>query len=383
MARQPNADKLPTRYYTGTSHSSERELDSTVNLEIGRKRLAAQGICEIHFSSPLEAVRALGAVQAQDYSAAMWAIGLRTEKPSRESVEMAFTDRTIVRAPFIRNTIHAVPSENFRWMLKLFSGRMHRNIQAIARSNHIELGQRMIEEGHDAIRGALQNGNQMTRNDLGKMLLESGIQVRGLAQLLLIAHAHADGLICYGPKQGSRQYLVLTDKWLPPFPDIGPDESLARVALQYFSGHGPATLQDFAWWTGLRISDVIPGLSRAQSELAHFTADKTDYWVAKGSDRDCAGKGLWLLPNYDEYTVGYKDREAIIRPEYRDQDRSRGDVALSNVIVRDGEVIGTWKRALEKGSLRITTRTFRELGRIEKNLLAEEIDRYISFMSGS
>jgi hypothetical protein len=353
-----------------------------VNLEIGRKRLAVQGICGDHFSDPLEAVQSLGAVQAQDYPAAIWAIGLRTKNSTMMRIEKELVDyRTIVRTPLLRNTIHVVPSENLRWMIKLFSERMKKNLQNIARSSHIALDRSMIEKGQTIIRTVLQDGNHMTRKDLGDTLRERGIPVKGMALLLMVQYAHADGLICYGPRKGTQQYLVLTGEWLPPFPEIGPEDAMKRMAIQYFKGHGPASLHDFAWWTGLKLSDARLGLSMAQGELAHFVIDKTTYWMAARAEPDCGNRtGPWLLPNYDEYTVGYRDREAIIRPDFRYRGDSRG-IVLSNVIVLDGEIIGTWKRFFEKSSLQVKTRTFLDLNRVDQNLLAEEVDRYISFMT--
>ncbi|HEY3419424.1 MAG TPA: winged helix DNA-binding domain-containing protein [Methanomassiliicoccales archaeon] len=332
---------------------------------------------------PLEAVRSLGAVQAQDYTAAMWAIGLRTRNSSAKNVEKALLDRTIVRSPLLRNTIHIVPSENYRWMLNLFSGRMRKNLTSIVRSNHIELAQGTIEKGQEIIRNALQNGNELTRNELGDIMLEKGIKVKGLALLLLVQYAHIDGLICYGPRRGSRQSLALTDEWLPAFRDVGPDEAMDRITIQYFKGHGPATLQDYAWWTGLKISDALNGLERVKAELARLDIDKTTYWMAPHKGKGCRDlPKLWLLPNYDEYAVGYRDRRAMIRPDFRYQpDYARGSIELSNVIVVDGEIVGTWKRVFENRSLQVKVRTFIELNRYEQDLLAEETERYISFMN--
>jgi hypothetical protein len=201
--------------------------------------------------------------------------------------------------------------------------------------------------------------------------------------LLIIQSAHADGLICYGPRIGNLQYLVLIDDWIPVSRELTSDEALARIALQYFTGHGPATLQDFGWWTGLRMSEAASRLKMVQDELQQLVVNNKVHWMASRTAPCDDGHGLWLLPNYDEYTVGYRDREAIIRPDFRiRKDWSRGDVTLSNVIVLDGEVVGTWKRVTDDNSMRTHARTFRELDQNENELLAKGMDRFISFMKG-
>jgi hypothetical protein len=46
----------------------------------------------------------LGAVQAQDFAAARWALGLRMHKATATDIERAFNDGTILRTHVMRPT---------------------------------------------------------------------------------------------------------------------------------------------------------------------------------------------------------------------------------------------------------------------------------------
>jgi hypothetical protein len=356
-----------------------------VNLEIAQQRLKAQHVCGGQFSTPLETVESLGAVQAQDYPSAIWAIGLRTKEATFAMVERSIEKRKIVRSTLFRNTIHLVPAADIRWMLKLTSARSRIFIDRIARSNGLDLNENLINRSQDIIATTLHGGNQMTRDDLGAALLENGIQVKGLARLLILQRAQVDGLICYGPRQGRKQVFTLIDEWLPSVPHLEHGEALERLSLQYFKGHGPATLHDFSWWSGLQISEARNGLGMVQSKLHQERIGEQTYWSEDGARPDCGyGNGIWLLPNFDEYTVGYKDRSAVFDVSNESKAMSaRGHIPLENVIVLNGEIIGVWKRRMEKGSPRITTKTFEELDHDQQELLEVAIEEQKEFFSHS
>jgi hypothetical protein len=191
-------------------------------------------------------------------------------------------------------------------------------------------------------------------------LIQKGVPAAKLGGLLIVQRAHADGLVCYAPRKGKKHYLTLLDDWLPDAGDLSYDEALARLTLQYFRGHGPATSEDYAWWSGLTLSDARRGLEMVQAQLVQEGFDDVTYWLdpaTQNATRDISG--LWLLPNYDEYTVGYRDRSAIFDDQRKSQVHSpQNNIVFANVIVADGEVVGTWKRIIKKHEVQIRINLF-------------------------
>ena len=352
------------------------------DLELVRQRLAAQHICGDLSRTPLETVESMGAFQAQDYPSGMWAIGLRTKGSTLSGVEKALSDRSIVRSPLLRNTIHIVPATNYRWMLALIGKRMRPAIQNIARSNGVVLDDITIEKGCRIIAEALRGGRYLTRPELYVVLREQGMPVTSFAGLMLVQLAMANGLICFGPRKRGKQLLALLEEWIPKADDLPRDEGLVRLSFQYFKGHGPATVQDFAWWSGLTIAEARRGLGLIQSRLDRLDAGERTYWRAdpKMSD-DCIQPGLWLLPSYDEYTVGYRDRSPVFDQYLSSQKAAQqARIALGNVILADGKIIGSWKRSVVEGAVHIDAMPFRPLSPFDRKLLRTAMEEYGAFL---
>jgi hypothetical protein len=352
------------------------------DLEVGRRRLAAQHICGGRSSTPLETVESMGAFQAQDYLSGLWAVGLRTKDSTLSSVEKALSDKDIVRSPLLRNTIHIVPAANYRWMLALLGKRMRPVIQNIARSNGVVLDEGTVEKGHRIMAEALHGGRYLTRPELYNVLREHGMSVTGFAGLMLVQLAMVDGLICFGPRDRGKQLLARLDDWIPKGDDLPPDEALSRLAFQYFKGHGPALVEDFAWWSGLSIAGARRGLGSVQSRLDRLEVEGRTYWSADSEMPDeCARPELRFLPSYDEYTVGYRDRSPIFDPYLISQKAAQqARIALGNVMVADGKIIGSWKRTMTKEMVHITVMPFRPLSPSGRKLLKTALEEYEVFL---
>ncbi len=322
--------------------------------DIAQQRLHNQNIARSPFEKPGDVVRWLGAVQAQDYLGALWAVGLRMRQATESDVEQAIADRAIIRTWPMRGTLHFVAPEDARWMLKLLTPRIvARNKPRLLRQ--LDLDDATIARGKDVVLNALQGGNRLTRNALYKVLEAAHIPTAGQRGLHISWWLAQEGVICFGARQGKQPTFVLLDEWVPAARSIERDEALAELARRYFTSHGPATLQDFAWWSGLAAADARAGLEMAKSHLAHEDVDGRTYWlpptVAAVKD---GPPSAYLLPAYDEYTVSYTDRSAVLN-----RLRALG-VMLSNAavlgptIVLDGQVVDTWKRTFSQGSAVVT-----------------------------
>ncbi|HEV8333851.1 MAG TPA: winged helix DNA-binding domain-containing protein [Steroidobacteraceae bacterium] len=330
------------------------------------------------FASPVATVRWFGAVQAQDYLGSLWAIGLRTRAATEPAVEQAIADRSIVRTWPLRGTLHFVAAEDARWMLNLCAPRtLARNARRLNQEYGID--SRLIARSGKVLIDTLRGGRCVSRPDLYRRLESARISTGGGRGLhLLWWHAH-EGLICLGPRAGKRQTFVLTDEWLPATPPRSRDESLAELARRYFTSHGPATVRDFAWWSGLAAPEAAAARESVARELEAVTIDAQTYWQAAGSPDARAKAGCHLLPAYDEYTVAYQDRSAVLSAEVAARAGS-GHGIFYPAIVIDGQIAGTWTRELQKTSVAITCRPFARLARRQSQALAAAAQRYAQFL---
>lgn len=330
------------------------------------------------FATPAATVRWFGAVQAQDYLGSLWAIGLRTRSATEACVERAIADRSIVRTWPLRGTLHFVAAEDARWMLNLCAPRtLARNARRLKQEHGID--SLLIARSGKVLTEALRGGNCMSRPDLYRRLDSARIATGGTRGLhLMWWHAH-EGLICLGPRAGKQQTFALMDEWLPPTSPRSREESLAELARRYFTSHGPATVRDFAWWSGLSAADAELARESVASELGAELIDKRTYWQAADAPAARAKPGCHLLPAYDEYTVAYQDRGAVMSREVAARADS-GHGIFHPAVVIDGQVAGTWSRELKKASVAITCRPFAQFDRRQSQALAAAAQRYAQFL---
>jgi hypothetical protein len=348
--------------------------------DIARWRLHNQHIAQAAFEKPGDVVRWLGAVQAQDYLGSLWAIGLRMRQATESAVEQAIADRTIIRTWPMRGTLHFVAPEDARWMLQLLTPRIvARNKPRLLRQ--FDLDDTAIARSKDVVRRGLQGGNRLTRNGLYEVLEAAHIPAANQRGLQILWWLAQECVICFGARQGKQPTFVLLDEWAPAGRTLERDEALAELARRYFTSHGPATAQDFAWWSGLAAADARAGLEMARPHLAHEDVDGQTYWLSPLAPAVKDGPpSAYLLPAYDEYTVGYTNRSAVLE-RIHGQGATLGNAAvLGPTIVADGKVVGTWKRTFGKGSVVVAPEFVVSLAEVEAQALAVTTRRYGDFL---
>jgi hypothetical protein len=349
------------------------------NLEIAHRRLHNQFLSQPTFEKPEEVVQWLGAVQSQDYGAAKWALGLRLHGATDDVIERALTDGAILRTHIMRPTWHFVTPADIRWMLMLTAPRIHAASAYYYRAT--ELDDALFVKSNTVLIETLQGGKQLTRTELASALQQAGIACDNLLRLgYIIIHAELDGIICSGARRGKQFTYALLDERVPQSRTLDRDEALAEFAMRYFTGHGPATVQDFVWWSGLTVADAKAGLDMVSSRLMREVIDGQVYWSSDAvmPTNDLA-QTMYLLPNFDEYTVGYADRSAVIDEADLPKFDPRAGV-LNNVIVLNGRIVGTWKRTLKKDSVIITPTLFTPLNETERRALVQAANRYGTFL---
>lgn len=352
------------------------------NQDIARQRLYNQHIAGTPFEKPGDVVAWLGAVQAQDYLGALWAVGLRARGATEEAVERAIADRTIVRTWPMRRTLHFVTAADVRWMLELLTPRI---VAGSAQRLHqwFGLDEATFTRSKKLFAGALQGGKQLTRDAMYGLLEAARISTGGGRGLHILSRLAQDGFLCFGTREGKQQTFTLLDEWAPAARRLARDEALAELAGRYFTSHGPATLRDFVWWSGLTTADARAGLEMAKPRLAQEVIGGQTYWLpASMPAAKDASPTAYLLPAYDEYTVAYKDRSAVLNPLYAKLANS-GNGIFSPTIVVDGQVVGTWKRALKKGAIVITPSPFTNLSKAATRAFAAAANRYGEFLGAS
>lgn len=345
---------------------------------IAYHRLYNQRIAQRAFETPGQAVAWMGAIQAQDYASVKWAIGLRCSGATDSSVEQAFANRTIIRTWLMRGTLHVVGASDVRWMLALLAPRII--AKGARRYRQLGLDDATFAHSRETLSGALQGGRQLTRGEIMLALEEAGISTEGQRGYHILRHLAQERLICFGPLQGKQQTFVSLDEWVPQTDALERDEALAELAWRYFASHGPATLQDFVWWSGLLVAEARAGLEMVKPRLRQETLDEQIYWLPQNNSIvGDPSPTAYLLPAYDEYYLGYKERSLVLDPTYDRQAVSSNGV-FRPVILIDGQVVGIWKRTSKKGSVIITPSPFSSLTDAENQAVVGAANVYSAFL---
>jgi len=351
---------------------------SPSGLDIAHLRLRHQGINGPKRRSAADVVRWLVAVQAQDFAGAKWSLGLRLRKAKDSQIERAFNEGAILRTHLLRPTWHFVTPADIGWLLALTAPRVHAANGHMYRRLGLDAG--VFKRGHAALAKALENRRYLTRAELRVELQRAGIQTEGGQRMAyLVSQAELDGIICSGPRRGKQFTYALLEERAPKAKRMDREQALAELSRRYFASRGPATVQDFAKWSGLTVADAGRGLESVKHGLRHEIVDGRVYWLPKANPGKKEGsQTAHLLSIYDEYISGYKDRRAIVSEEHGARLVGLGN-ALNYIIVVDGQIAGTWKRRLTRDSVVIETHAFRRLTRVEKRAVAEAAERYGTF----
>ncbi len=306
---------------------------------------------------------------------AKWALGLRLKGATDEVVELAFTNGSILRTHIMRPTWHFVTPADIRWMLALTAPRV--NAIGALYFRKLELDQAVFSKSHAAITKALQGGNMLTRDELRGVLEAAGVPTRGPLRMgYIMMRAELDGIISSGPRRGKRFTYVLLEERVPQVPRISRDEALAELARRFYLSHGPATVHDYSKWSGLTVGDARIGLESVKNLIVHEELNGRTYWFTPPtSAARMKSPTAFLLPIYDEYTIGYKEHSAVF-------DMSKiVDLVFAHTLVIDGQVSGAWKRTLKKDSVIIETNTVAPLTAAERASGEVAAHQYGKFLS--
>jgi hypothetical protein len=347
--------------------------------EVARLRLLNQQIAAQRFERPDDLVAWMGAVQAQDALAARWALGLRLAGATEAGIEQAAVERRIVRTWPMRGTLHYVAAADIRWLLRLLAPRVIKG--AAGRYRQLELDGATFDRAREICIRVLAGGRLLSRPALYAALETGGVATTGQRGIHILGRLSMEGLLCIGPYVGAQPAFALLDEWLPPARVPEGEEALAELARRYFTSHGPATTQDFAWWTGLPLTQAKAAIELLRGGLVGDQGEAGTFWLVPAAFHVLgATERVVLLPGFDEYLLGYRDRSAVLDAAHTGLVNPGSNGILNPIVVIDGCAVGTWKRTLSRRGVRLTFQPFAHFDATDTDTIHAAARRYAVFL---
>jgi hypothetical protein len=316
----------------------------TTDREIARWRLSSQHLVTPHAASAADVIRGLLAVQAENPSQAAWAVASRTPHPDAADLGALLDQGRVIRTHVLRPTWHFVAAEDIGWLLELTAPRIRPLIVRQLQQTH-GLGGAGLDRATSVVLDALSVQPDQTREQLANGLRGNGVEPTGQVLMLLLILLELDRLICSGrPLEGVHTYAAFADR-VPSPRRLDRDESLAELALRYFTGHGPATERDLAYWATITLGDVRRGLAQVQDRLASFDHAGRTFWHTPGESPPTKPPAppAHLLQILDEIYRGYQDSRMVLDSEGLVPGGRETAIGMALV---DGQIVARMKRVV-------------------------------------
>ena len=345
-------------------------------------RLLNQQIISPQFTRPEEVVDWMGAVQAQDLKAAEWAIGLRTKRCVKDDVVKALAEGKILRVHVMRPTWHFVSASDIHWMLRLSRDNVERVYASFIKSLGIVINEQDYGRSMEVMRRVLEDGHSLTLDELTIAFGNSGLPATEFHVKAYVWRAESRAVVCGGSLRDGKITFMLIDKQAPSPKELTREEALARLAEKYFRSHSPATQQDFAWWSGLSMADIRMAMTLIGDKLEKAEVKGRTFYI----HHDCRTRGRYLgsmtlLPPYDEYLLGYKDRTDVLpEPLYSKAFNAHG--IFYRIIQQGGQIVGNWNEKKSK-QMDIDLSFFREGFIPNAEAMEKAIKRYKDYLQSS
>jgi hypothetical protein len=344
--------------------------------DIARIRLLQQKITGKKYGSAKDTVHWMGAMQAQDYAMAKWAVGIRTNGATVGTVQSALDKGEILRTHVLRPTWHFVSSDDIYWMLELTAPHLLSSLKA--RQRELELTAKVLEKCQRIFEMKLKGHCHTTRDELKHELTKAKIRVDNNRSSHIFLWAESEGILCSGADKNGKQTYALLPERVPKPGAVKREDALAHLARRYFMSHGPATLQDFTWWSGLPVGDARNALEMIKPDVVSETIGSHTYWRPSSLAIPKKENSTHLLPAFDEYLISYKDRSAALSLDDHKKSVSNNGIFWP-VVVINGQVTGRWKRSVKKGKVIIETEYFRRHSKSELNWIEKAANTFSEF----
>jgi hypothetical protein len=346
--------------------------------EISNLRLQNQQLINSKFKTAQNIVGWMGAMQAQDFEMAKWAVGIRLSGSTEKVIESAINNGEIIRTHLMRPTWHFVSSDDIYWMFELTAPQIKASMKF--RDKQLELTDKIYKKSNSIIERSLKGNNHLSREELISELKKAKIAVDMNRASHLLMRAELDGIVCSGIMKDRKPTFALLGERVIKKEAFSKEEALVRLAKTYFTSHGPATIQDFAWWSGLTVFESKQALEMVKSELLSESLGQNTFWFSKRiSGNKTQQEKVYLLPSFDEYIISYKDRSAIFPHDDFKKAVSNNGV-FRPVIIINGQVAGIWKRVIKKDKIIIELRLFYSISGLVKSQIEIAATNYAYFI---
>ena len=335
-------------------------------------RLLGQQLAAPQFTEPAEVVSWFGAMQAQDYRAMRWAVAMRTRKPSFKAFEKAYNDGRIIRTHLQRTTWQLVSREDYFWMLDICRSKALAGLRGWMHSNGIDIPNDEKARIQALMAEFMAGKRCVLKEDIDNALKERGVFMDEHRLSYHLRLAEYDGLVCSGDLHPTKRTLALVSEKIGPQPPMDHDEALALLARKYFRSHGPATLEDYAWWSGLNKNECRKGIGLLGDELISVKYKRQEFFFHEDArTRGFRSGTVLLLPAFDEYLIGYKSRHVVLRPDHAHRAHNQSGI-FYNIVALDGEIVGNWHPLEADCGLSV----FKEGIHLPEKAVQHEIERF-------
>jgi hypothetical protein len=342
--------------------------------DLFRLRLYNQRLIASDFKTPHDVTRWFGAIQAQEVLASLYAVGLRVPGSTETDIEAAITNHSITRAWPMRATIHYMPAEDALWITQLLGPRQNKKAASIYRN--YGLTEEIFNKARPILEKTLAHGPKM-RSEISEALQAGGVDMSDGRGMHIFKYWGQEGVLCMGPRQGKQQTLALFATWSSH--NITPtnnEEAFAILARRYFQSHGPATLRDFVWWTGATVAECKKALDAIQTDISSEVIEGQEYFFTPTINTPTLNpKTALLLPAFDEYTVAYADRTAVMQTN----DIKQVAYGINPNIIINGRAVGMWKRIIKGKRAVVQLQPFAPLAPPQLKAIQKAVSDYAAF----
>jgi hypothetical protein len=314
-------------------------------------RLLSQQLASPQFKEPAEVVSWFGAMQAQEYKAMRWAVSMRTKRPSYQAFEQAFNSGEIIRTHLLRTTWQLIAGEDLGWMLAVCRNKALAGLRGWMHANGVDISEKEEARISGIFADAAAGKRSLLKEEFAEALRERGIDMDEQHLSYHLRLAELSGLLCSGDLHPTKRTLCLVSEKVKHPLLLDRDEALARLARKYFRSHGPATQEDFVWWSGLNVNDCRRAMALLGEELVPVRHRGRNFFILREARlRGFRSGGVLLLPAFDEYLIGYKSRDVVLPPAQAHRAHNQSGI-FYHVVALDGRIVGNWTPSARDGGI--------------------------------
>jgi hypothetical protein len=341
-------------------------------IDVAYRRMGSQHLWGEPQPAPVDVVRSLTAMQAQEFGYAKWSVAQRCSQSTKAAIDKALLDGAILRTHVLRPTWHFVAAQDIHWLTRLTGPRVNATNAALYR--RLGLNDKIFTKSAKVFAKAVEGRTYRTRPELAEILRKNKLPTENLQVICMIMHAELDAILCSGPCRGKQRTYAAVDERAPDVRCLHPEEALAEITLRYFTTHGPATIKDFRWWSSLTAGQIKAGLETAKAQFEHETIDGRTFWFhpANSPAQPPKTPRIDLVQIYDECFMSYTESRPIM------VDASvKGEHKFAHPILLNGRRIGSWTQSRPTT---IQVHLLKPLTKTMNRALNEAVQRYASYL---